>query len=209
MTWLSDADHAALQTAKETLRRAVRTRRSARAGTEIAAADHARFTHVRGLLGDRVDGLTVACYFSVPPEPGTVELIAWLHAAGATVLLPVLSRREDGTPRREPDWASYAGPDALRTGLNNIPEPATDPQGAAGLSGASIVVCAGLAGTADGKRLGTGGGWFDRALEYANPDAVSVLLLNDDELLEDLPTEPWDRRVDVVVTPTRALATMD
>lgn len=207
MSWLSEADHAALREAKKTLRTAVRTRRTARDPERSAAADHARFQRLAEFLGADRAGLVVASYMSVPPEPGTLELISWLYAGGATVLLPVLDKHADGTPRREPDWAAYAGPDRLRIGLWGIPEPTTDPVGAEGLAEAGVVVCSGLAGTADGKRLGMGGGWYDRALAYAGPDAVLVLLLNDDELLPDLPTEPWDRRVDAIVTPTQVLNT--
>lgn len=207
MTWLSDADHAALRGAKKSLRDAVKARRTARSDEAIVADDHARFEHVRSFVGDPAEGLVVASYLSIHPEPGTMELIAWLHTSGVRVLLPVLGRRADGSPRREPDWAPYAGPDALRDGLWNIPEPTTESLGAEAASDAAVIICSGLAGTTDGKRLGMGGGWFDRALEHAGDETVLVMLLNDDELLPDLPTEPWDRRVDVIVTPTQVIDT--
>lgn len=207
MNWHSEADHAALVKAKGTLRIAVRTRRTARAGETLAADDHARFARLQQFFGTPPTDLVVAAYASIPPEPGTLELISWLYAAGSTVLLPVLDRRPDGMPRSTPDWAVYAGPDHLHTGLWGIPEPTTEPLGAEALAGASVIVCSALAGTPQGKRLGMGGGWFDRALAYADPGAVVVMLLNDDEVLEDLPTQPWDRRVDVIATPTRLLDT--
>lgn len=207
MNWLSEADHAALVKAKETLRIAVRTRRTARPADTAAAVDHARCVRLQQFLGTPPKDLVTAAYLSIPPEPGTLELIAWLYTAGSTVLLPVLDRRPDGMPRHNPDWAVYAGPECLRTGLWGIPEPATEPLGAEGLERASVIVCSGLAGTPQGKRLGMGGGWYDRALAYAHPDAVLIMLLNDDEVLEDLPTQPWDRRVDVIATPTRLLDT--
>lgn len=207
MTRLSDADHAALRGAKMTLRNAVRTRRAARSTQDSETADHARFARIAAFLGNTPSDTVVAGYVSVDPEPGTLELISWLHAQGITVLLPVLGPRPDGTPRREPDWAAYAGPESLRAGLWGIPEPATGALGAEALDRADVVVCSGLAGTADGKRLGMGGGWYDRALAHARPDAVLVMLLNDDELMPDLPVEPWDRPVDVIVTPTRVLDT--
>ena len=207
MDFLSEADHAALRAAKQTLRTAVHTARATRATDTRLADDHARFSRVRDFLGAPGDELTVGAYFSVPPEPATLELISWLHALGSTVLLPVLGRRPDGTPRRSPDWAAYAGAESLRPGLWGIPEPTTPALGARGLSAAHVVACSALAVSPDGKRLGMGGGWFDRALEHAGADAVVVALVNDDEVLPDLPTEPWDRRVDVIATPTRLLST--
>ncbi|MFZ1412545.1 MAG: 5-formyltetrahydrofolate cyclo-ligase, partial [Micropruina sp.] len=67
--------------------------------------------------------------------------------------------------------------------------------------------CSGLAATARGDRLGTGGGWYDRALAHASAAATCGILLRDDEVFPELPTEPWDRRVDLIVTPSRVIQT--
>jgi 5-formyltetrahydrofolate cyclo-ligase len=53
-----------------------------------------------------------------------------------------------------------------------------------------------------GVRLGRGGGYYDRALLHARPDAVLVALVFDDEFVDELPAEPHDRRVTAVVTPS-------
>lgn len=140
---------------------------------------------------------TVACYASVRPEPDTNELLARLHQNGIRVLLPKL--------HDTPDWAWYDGPDRLEPGPHRIPQPVSAGLGAAALTRAQAIVLPGLAGTPTGKRLGTGGGWYDRALEHANPDAPRILLLHDTEILEDLPTDPWDQPVDYLVTPIRVI----
>jgi 5-formyltetrahydrofolate cyclo-ligase len=54
----------------------------------------------------------------------------------------------------------------------------------------------------DGVRLGRGGGYYDTSLVHARPDAVLVALAFDDELVDELPDEPHDRRVTAVVTPS-------
>jgi 5-formyltetrahydrofolate cyclo-ligase len=56
--------------------------------------------------------------------------------------------------------------------------------------------------TADGRRLGQGGGHYDRWLE-SQPDTLAIGLAWDCQLLEDLPHEPHDRPLAAVVTPTR------
>jgi 5-formyltetrahydrofolate cyclo-ligase len=142
----------------------------------------------------------VACYAAAGAEPGTAELVAALAAGGAAVLLPVLSPL-DGR-RRGPDWARWAGPDHLRPAWRGVLEPTTPPLGAAALAQADLVILPGLAGSPAGVRLGTGGGWYDRALRHGRPAAPRWLLLDAGEVVPGLPAEPWDEPVDALVTDT-------
>lgn len=137
----------------------------------------------------------VAAYVARPDEPATADLIEQLRLAEVRVLLPVL--------RREPAWAWYTGPDELSPGPLGIPAPAGPSLGPAVLGQADWVWLPGLAGTPDGRRLGSGGGWYDRALAWASPQTRLGMLLFDDEVLDDLPTEPWDRPVHLLVTDRR------
>lgn len=139
----------------------------------------------------------VAAYASTAGEPPTADLIGALHASGVRVLLPVL--------RREPDWAWYSGPDGLAPGPLGIPAPTGPALGAAALGLADWIWLPGLAGSPGGRRLGTGGGWYDRALAHASGEARLGLLLYDDEVLDTVPTEPWDRDVHVLVTERRRI----
>jgi 5-formyltetrahydrofolate cyclo-ligase len=201
----SAADAAAIRDAKRVLRRAVQQRREVRPDEDRAAFDHARFEQLRSFLGGSVIR-SAACYLSQPPEPSSLELISWLAAQDVRILLPVMAApAEDDRSVGEPDWAPYAGPDQLRTGRFSIIEPTTEPVGAAGLAEAELIIAPALAANERGQRLGRGGGWYDRALAHADPAAVSLLLLNDDEVLEVIPVDSWDRRIDVIVTPTRVI----
>ncbi|WP_197430032.1 5-formyltetrahydrofolate cyclo-ligase [Auraticoccus cholistanensis] len=205
----SQSDDRALAGAKDVLRDAVRRRRDARPAEQRAADDLARLRGLQELFGHPDGGTTVACYLSTGSEPSTTRLVAWLAAQDVRVLLPVLGRRADGSRRAGPDWDLYRGPSRLRRGPRGIPEPDADGLGPAALARASVVVVAALAATPRGDRLGTGGGWYDRALEHAGDGAVTVALLNDDEVMPTLPVQAWDRRVDVLATPTRLLSTLE
>ena len=58
----------------------------------------------------------------------------------------------------------------------------------------------GLAFTADGRRLGQGGGHFDRFLPRLRPDCLRIGVAFREQLVDDLPTSPHDIAVDVVIT---------
>lgn len=176
--------------AKDALRARLRAARAARLPDPVA--DRARTERALAACSG-ID--VVAAYASLPGEPPTLDLLETLRAAGVRVLLPVL--------RREPGWAWYAGPDDLSPGPFGIPAPSGPDQGPDALARAGWVWLPGLAGTPDGRRLGTGGGWYDRALARAAPTARLGLLLFDDEVLADLPTQEWDRRVHLLVTERR------
>jgi 5-formyltetrahydrofolate cyclo-ligase len=63
-----------------------------------------------------------------------------------------------------------------------------------------VVVVPGLAFTADGHRIGQGGGWYDRFLAGIRPDAVTVGVAFREQLVDELPVEPHDVRLHHVVT---------
>ncbi|SEQ92478.1 5-formyltetrahydrofolate cyclo-ligase [Microlunatus flavus] len=197
------ADQAALAGAKRRLRAAVLLRRAARGAAERDADDEARFA----VLADALDARrpdTVAAYLSSGDEPDTLRLVGWLAARRVRVVLPVLT---DGAGGRldEPAWAAYEGPDALRAGPLGLLEPTGVRLPARQLPEAEVVVCAGLAANRRGDRLGRGGGWYDRALRHAGQASPVLVLLNRDEVLDAIPAQPWDHRVDRIVTPDGVL----
>ncbi len=141
----------------------------------------------------------VASYASLPGEPDTLRLITELHRRGVRVLLPALAAK------RTPTWVSYDG--VLEPGFMGIPEPPGTPLELDALAEASFIVTSALAVSTAGVRLGSGGGWWDRALLHAHPDAVIATLVNDAEILPDLPADDWDVPVGLIVTDRRIAPT--
>jgi 5-formyltetrahydrofolate cyclo-ligase len=138
----------------------------------------------------------VALYASLAGEPATTELLDALRAAGVRVLLPsVLADRN--LVFREHVGELVAG----RFGTREPPAHAPNVD----LAMAAVVVVPALAVDLAGRRLGRGGGSYDRALARLCAGATVVTLLHDSEIIARVPTEPHDRPVDVVVTPSRVL----
>jgi 5-formyltetrahydrofolate cyclo-ligase len=73
-------------------------------------------------------------------------------------------------------------------------DPAPDP----GLI--DVVIVPGVAFTASGDRLGQGGGWYDRFLPKTRPDCTTIGVGFEPQLVDKLPTEPHDVRLDLIVT---------
>lgn len=161
--------------AKAALRTRVLAARAAIAPQDRHALDLAR----QALLAPLLQGARVAAHASFGTEPRTLDLLAPGH------LLPVL------LPDGDLDWTAYDGR-----------LPSVGPTlGVAAVGGCDVVLVPALAVDRRGLRLGRGGGSYDRALQRAR--GLVVALLHDGELLDEVPAEPHDARVDVVALPGR------
>jgi 5-formyltetrahydrofolate cyclo-ligase len=141
-----------------------------------------------------VPAQTIAAFVGTRTEPPTLPLLDALAAEGRRVLLPVL--RED----MDLEWAPFESADALRPARLGLLEPAGPSLGLHAVGAAEIVLAPALAVDRDGRRLGQGGGSYDRALERAGAPVVAVVF--DDEVLDEpLPVEAHDRPVAGALTP--------
>jgi 5-formyltetrahydrofolate cyclo-ligase len=139
---------------------------------------------------------TVAAYVSVGREPGTGPLLDALSAAGKRVLLPLLQ------PDNDLDWALYRGAGSLVAAGRGLLEPVGPALGPDAVATADVVVVPGLAVDASGMRLGRGGGSYDRALGRVPVGTFTCVVLNDDEVLDVVPSAVHDRRVTAAATPS-------
>ncbi len=122
----------------------------------------------------------VATYVSYPSEPDTTSFIKALLDQGIQVLVP--ETLEDGLL----SWHDFVD------GKEQKIKPG------------DLLFVPALAVDRKGNRLGRGKGYFDR--ELATLQGVSVYaVVFDQEILEQVPTEDHDRRVDGVVTQEQIL----
>ncbi len=177
---------------KARLRRDLLARRAQRPDAERAATAAAL---ARALVAGLAGAGTVAAFVPDATEPGAGQLPGALAVLGARVLLPVVP-----ATGRDLEWAVHDGP--LAPGRFGLLEPTGPRLPPAAIGEAEVVVVPALAVALDGARLGRGGGYYDRALARARPDAVLVSPVHDDELVEALPVQPHDRPVSAVVTPS-------
>lgn len=177
---------------KDELRDLILSRRRARPPAERAAAAEA----VVPALLHRLAGVrTLAAFVPDPDEPGNGRLPGAYTDLGARILLPVIP-----PTGRTLDWAVYTG--ELEPGRFGLHQPVGSRLGTTAIAEAEAVVVPALAVDQLGFRLGRGGGFYDRALVHARPDAVLVTVVFDEERLAELPREVHDRPVTAVVTPS-------
>ena len=70
----------------------------------------------------------------------------------------------------------------------------------------STILVPGLAFDRRGQRLGRGGGFYDRLLAEVRLDVRILGVAFSEQIVEAVPFEPWDRRVQRIITPTGVLA---
>ena len=186
------------------LRQVVRQRRAAREPGQREVDDRQRFALLRRLLAAKRPR-RLAAHLSAGTEPDSRQVVEWVSGLGVEVLLPVLTDGA-GAWLADPAWAAYQGADRLREGRSKILEPTSPVLPADVLASVDLMIVPGLAADRRGNRLGRGGGWYDRA--RAGRMALETwLLLNDDEVLDEVPVDAWDLPVNGLVTPSEVVAT--
>jgi 5-formyltetrahydrofolate cyclo-ligase len=170
--------------AKRVLRTRLLAARSALSADQLEAARAAVCGHV--LV--QMDAATavgrpwyIVCgYQPLPTEPGSVALLEAMAERGAAVLVPLMR------PDRDLDWTRW---------------PAGAPLGIDEVARATVLLVPALAVDWSGRRLGRGGGSYDRVLARVSAAVPVAALLHRGEILDEVPADPWDRTVNAVVTP--------
>ena len=129
---------------------------------------------------------SVMAFIGMKGEPDTEPLAARLAVEGKRLLVP---RVEGGRLV----VVAAEGPMAVSAfGVSEPQGPAIEP------SEIDFVVVPGLAFTPDGRRLGYGGGFYDRFLPTVAAPNAGVCFT--EQLLDEIPTEPHDIRVQRVIS---------
>jgi 5-formyltetrahydrofolate cyclo-ligase len=147
----------------------------------------------------------ICAYVGVGDEPVTGSLLDALRTAGVAVLLPILA------PEFALDWARYDGAEALAPGPFGLLQPVGPRLGTDAAAAADLLLVPALAVDELGRRLGRGGGYYDRLLARLAGAAAGVAtagpppawaIVYDEEVLDRVPGEPHDVPVDAALTPS-------
>jgi 5-formyltetrahydrofolate cyclo-ligase len=139
---------------------------------------------------------TIGLYHAAGHEAPAVGYARFFHERGHALALPRFEHR--GAAMEFAAWTDPWGDSGCEAGPFGMMQPTP---GAATLV-PDLVFVPLLGFTADGARLGQGGGHYDRWLA-GHPGVPAIGLAWDVQLVEHLPVEPHDRPLAAVVTPTR------
>ena len=148
------------------------------------------------------EGAVVGLYHACGSEAPTRGFAKWFHENGRQVALPWFDQADSPMAFRE--WRDPWNDDGLGAGPYAARQPGPD----APVLVPDWVIVPLIGFTADGHRLGQGGGHYDRWLA-ANPGTPAIGLGWDCQLLEALPVEDHDQTLVAVVTPTRLYGDLD
>jgi 5-formyltetrahydrofolate cyclo-ligase len=180
---------------KRVRRRELLAQRRSLPRTEVIAASSRIVATLRELPELREAG-TVLLYAADPDETDLSPLLD-VPPPGWSVLLPRVE--DDGLV-----IVPYAPGDGLVAGTLGVREPtgaALAPSSVAGPGACTVdvVIVPGVAFDPEGGRLGRGRGMYDRLLA-GMPDAVRIGVCDERFVIDDLPLEQHDIRMDLVIT---------
>lgn len=135
---------------------------------------------------------TIAIYAALPNEPQLEQLHQL--AEGIDFVYPL--SQDDGRMQ----FYKVSEISELTLGMFNIPEPNPNLHPAIEHASIDAFICPGVAFTSNGRRLGKGGGYYDRILENRKENAQIIGVAFQCQLIDDLPAEAHDIQMDAVIS---------
>lgn len=158
------------------------------------------------LIAERFLGLeefrsarTVMAYASFGSEVETRRIIEACFSTGKKLALPVV---EKGGLLSV--WRVQKSTELLQSSFG-IPEPPREAPNRLSADEVDLVIVPGIAFDKRGRRVGYGGGYYDRFLGSIRPSATKVALAFEIQLVDEIPVSDRDLPVDVIVTEARTI----
>ena len=139
---------------------------------------------------------SIGLYNAMPHEAPASGYARFFAEHGHLLALPRFTHR--GAPMEFARFTDVFDESDLETGPFGLLQPAAD----ADVVEPDLLFVPLLGFSADGHRIGQGGGHYDRYLA-AHPRVTAIGLAWDAQLVDTLPNEEHDMRLHYVVTPTR------
>lgn len=146
---------------------------------------------------------TVFCYMDFRNEVRTGGIIRECLRAGKKVGLPMVNN--GGMERRLLAYDIKDPDNDVGKGAYGIMEPCSDKLRPMEESEIDLVIVPGVAFDMQRQRLGYGAGYYDRFLNQLRPDCVKIGIAFDVQIVDRIPVEEHDIKMDAVITESRII----
>ncbi len=144
---------------------------------------------------------TVLLFASFRSEADTRGLTTRLLGEGKRAVFPKVDSESRGLLLYE-----VKGLEELKAGYMGIPEPSLiSGDRTVDINGVDVVIIPGAGFDSEGNRIGYGGGYYDRLLSSLTRDIPVVAPAYEEQVVESVPSEPHDIKVDIIVTERRVI----
>ncbi|MDP3938541.1 MAG: 5-formyltetrahydrofolate cyclo-ligase [Deltaproteobacteria bacterium] len=140
----------------------------------------------------------VALYAPIRGEADLLPLVELARAEGKRVVFP-----RARAAARALEFLEIESAGQLHPGAYGVPEPPDEAGRRVPFPAVELLVLPGLAFDPEGRRLGFGGGYYDRLLAEGGPITIGIAF--EMQMRTRLPDEAHDRGVEIVVTEARSL----
>lgn len=181
-----------LQQEKKRLRELLKQKRRILTKEQVAEQSAIILAHLEQ-LPCFVAAKSVLIYYPTHNEVDLLPLIK-KYKREKTFLFPVVHRQSM-------DACPYEGNAKMHRGQFNIPEPTTEPY----KEPIDLIILPGVGFDKQGNRLGQGGGYYDRFLATGHKQSVLVAVAYDFQLVEKVPTNRRDKKMDYIILPTKGV----
>ncbi len=144
----------------------------------------------------------VFAYKSVNGEMDTSEIITRALHLGKEVYLPKV------TGKHEMEFYRIFSEEEVAPGKYGILEPVSDELVNWSEHKNSVMIVPGVAFDEEGNRIGYGAGFYDRyftRISKGNPNILIVAMAYDFQVLKEIPSEPFDWKMDRIVTQNQVI----
>jgi len=183
---------------KRALRAELRERRRIMSAKERQLSSDKICARLQTLV-EELEVSSLSAYLPAGEEPNIRPFLNWAEARGVRVLFPI--SRDDGLL----DWAVGDG-QSEHIGLFGMPEPIGEVLGPIAINDVDLIVVPAASVDRTGMRMGWGRGYFDRTLGSMEKCPPVYAVIFDRELVDAVPSEVHDKRVDGAITPSATVS---
>ncbi|WP_170265009.1 5-formyltetrahydrofolate cyclo-ligase [Salibacter halophilus] len=182
---------------KKTLRKKILAERDAQSKAEREAKDKQIWNRLFN-TEEYQKSTTIFVFISFKSEVFTHAAIEKMLKDGKRVCVPVIPRKNDPMEARYIEQISD-----LKMGLYNIMEPPASAE-KANQKEIDLIIAPGAVFTRKGKRIGYGGGYYDRFLSKFNGDIIAICY--DLQIVDDFRIDEWDVKIQKIITENELIA---